>query len=80
MNGSREIENVFVTKQGEGNSVKVSDRNVNIRPVLVAGCSSLNELTRPIYSDHTSQVTGNFLNDLHLYFDLKCVSEFLKLP
>ena len=59
--------------------MRVSDDSVNICPVLVAGCSSLNELTRPIYSNHTSKVTGYFLKDLHLYFDKKRVSEFLEL-
>jgi len=60
--------------------VKVSDNHVNVNPGLLAGCSSLNELTLPIYSDHTNQVIGNFLKDLDLYFDLKGVSESLKLP
>ena len=46
----------------------------------VIGCRSLNELTLPIYGDHTTQVTGNLLKDLDLYFDLKGVSESLKLP
>jgi hypothetical protein len=44
---------------------------VNVNPGLLAGYSSLNELTIPIYSDHTTQVIGNFLKDLDLYFDLK---------
>jgi len=44
---------------------------VNVNPGLLAGCSSLNELTLPIYSDHTTHVVGNFLKDLDLYFDLK---------
>ena len=62
------------------NSVKVSDNHVNVNPGLLAGCSSLNELTLQIYSDRTTQVTGNFLKDLDLYFDLKGVSESSKLP
>jgi hypothetical protein len=61
------------------NSVKVSESHVNVNPGLLAGCSSLNELTLPIYSDHTTQVIGNFLKDLDLYFDLKGVAENLKL-
>jgi len=61
--------------QGEGNSVKVSDNHVNVNPGLLASCTSLNELTLPIYSDHTNQVIGNFVKDLDLYFDLKGVSE-----
>jgi len=60
--------------------VKVSDNLVNVNPGLLAGCSSLNELILPIYSEHTSQVIGNFLKDLDLYLDLKGVSESLKLP
>jgi hypothetical protein len=46
----------------------------------LAGCSSLNDLTLPIYSDHSIQVIGNFLKDLDLYFDLEGVSESPKLP
>ena len=53
---------------------------MNVNPGLLAGCSSLNELTLPIYSDHTTQVIGNFLKDLDLYFDLKGVAESPKLP
>jgi len=53
---------------------------VNVNPGLLAGCSSLNELNLPIYSDHTTQVIGNFLKDLNLYFDLKEVAEHLTLP
>jgi len=68
------------TVQGEVNSVKVSDNHVNVNPGLLAGCSSLNELTLLIYSDHTTQVIGNFLKDLHLCFDLKGVAERMKLP
>jgi len=45
----------------------------------MAGCSSPNELNLPIYSDHTTQVIGNFLNYLEVYFDLKRGSESLKL-
>jgi hypothetical protein len=81
---SRACENVCKcgnTVQGEVNSVKVSDNHVNVNPGLLAGCSSLNELTPPpIYSIHTTQVIGNFLKDLDLDFDLKGVSESLKLP
>jgi hypothetical protein len=43
-------------------------------------CSLLNKLNIPIYSDHTTQVIGNFLKDLDFYFDLKGVAENLKLP
>jgi hypothetical protein len=83
MNVSRACQNVCKcsnTVQGEVSSVKVSDNHVNVNPGLLAGCSSLNELTLPIYSDHRAQVIGNFLKDLELYFDLKGVSESLKLP
>jgi len=52
--------------QGEVNNVNLSDNHVNVNPGLLAGCSSLNDLTLPIYSDHTTQVTGNFLKDLDL--------------
>ena len=62
------------------NGVKVSDNRVNVNPGFLVGCNSLNELTFHIYSDHTTQVTGNFLKDLDFYFDLKGVSESLKLP
>ena len=68
------------TVQGEVNRVKVSENHENVNPGLLAGCSSLNELTTPIYSDHTTQVIGNFLKYLDPYFDLKGVSESLKLP
>ena len=47
---SRACENVCKcgnTVQGEVNSVKVSDNHVNVNPGLLAGCSSLNELTHP---------------------------------
>jgi len=59
--------------------VKVSDNHVNVNPGLLAGCCSFNELTLPIYSDHTTPVIGNFLKDLDLYFDRKGFSESLKL-
>jgi hypothetical protein len=68
------------TAQGEVNSVNVSNNHVNVNAGLLTGCSSLNELTLPIYSDHATQVTGNFFKDLDLYFDLKGVSENLTLP
>ena len=84
LNVSRACENVCKcgnTVQGEVNSVKVSDNQVNVNPGLLAGCScSLNELTLPIYSDHATQVIGNFLKDLDLYFELKGGAESLKLP
>jgi hypothetical protein len=63
------------TVQGEVNTVKVYDNHVNVNPGFLASCSLLNELTLPIYSDHTTQVIGNFLKDLDLYFDLKEVAE-----
>jgi len=62
------------------NGVKLSDNYVNVNPGLLAGCSSLNELVFAIYSDHTTQVIGNFLKGLDLYFDLKGVPESFKLP
>jgi len=62
------------------NGVKLSYNHVNVNPALLAGCSSPNELTHPIYSDHTTKDIGNFLKDLDLYFDMKRVSESLKLP
>jgi hypothetical protein len=83
MNVSTACENVCKcgnTVQGEVNCVNVSDNHVNVNPGLLASCSSLNELTLPIYSDHTTQVIGNFLKDLNLHFDLKGVAESLKLP
>ena len=83
MNVSRACENVCKcgdTVQGEVNGVKVSDNNVNINPGLLACCSTVNELTLPIYSDLTTQVIRNLLKDLDLYFDLKGVLESLKLP
>jgi len=60
------------------NSVKLYDNHVNANPGLLAGCSLLNNLTLPIYSDHTPQVTGNFLKDLDFYFDLKGIAEILE--
>ena len=83
MDVSRACENVCKcgnTVLGEVNSVKLSDNHVNVNPGLLAGCSSLNELTLPIYSDHTTKVIGNFLKDSELYFDLRGVAESLKLP
>jgi hypothetical protein len=68
------------TVQGEVNTVKLYDNHVNVNPGLLASCNSLNELTLPIYSDHTTQVNENFLKDLDIYFDLKRVAENLKLP
>ena len=68
------------TVQGEVNTVKIYDNHLNVIPGLLACCSSLNELTLPIFSDHTTQVIGNFLKDLDLYFDLKGVAKSLKLP
>jgi hypothetical protein len=62
------------------NRVWLSENHVNVNRGLLAVCSSLNELSLPIYSDHTTQGTGNFLKDLDLYFDLKGVAESLKLP
>jgi hypothetical protein len=60
--------------------VKVSDNNENVNPGLLAGCSSLNELILPNYSDQTTQVIGIFLKDIDVCFDLKGVSESLRLP
>jgi hypothetical protein len=83
MNVSSVCENVCKcgnTVQDEVIGVKVSDNHVHVNPGLLAGCSSLNELTLPIYSDHKTQVFGNFLRDLDLYFDLKGGAESLKLP
>ena len=65
MNVSKACENVSEcgnTVQSEVNSVKVSDNHVNVNPGLLADCSSLNELTLQIDSDHTTQVIGHFLN------------------
>jgi hypothetical protein len=53
---------------------------MNVNHGLLASCNSLNELTLPIYSDQTTQVIGNFLKDLDLYFELKGVPENPKLP
>jgi len=51
---------------------------VNVNPGLLAGCSSRSEL---IYSDHITQVIGNFLEGFSsLFINLKGVSESLKLP
>ena len=50
-NVSRACDNVCKcgnTVQGEMDSVKVSDNHVKVNPGLLAGCSSLNELTLPI--------------------------------
>lgn len=68
------------TVLNEVNGVKVADSPIHVNRELMANCSSLNELTLPIYSDHTAQVIGNFLKDLEIYFDLKGVPENLKLP
>ena len=83
VSGNTACENVCKcgnTVMGEVNSVRMIENHVNVNPGLLAGCSSLNELTLPIYSDHTTQVIGNFLRDLDQYFDLKGLSENLKLP
>jgi len=68
------------TVEGEVNTVKLYNNNVNVNSGLLAGCSLLNKLTLPIYSDHTTQIIGNFLKNLDFYFDLKGVAENLKLP
>ena len=68
------------TVQGEVNTVKVYDNHVDVNSGLLAGCSLLNKLTLPIYSDHTTQVIGNCLKDLDRYFNLKGVAESLQLP
>jgi hypothetical protein len=76
MNATTAYENVCKcgnTIQGEVNSVKLSDNRVNVNPGLLVGCSSLTKLTLVIYRDHTTQVIGNFLKDLDLYFVLKGV-------
>lgn len=52
----------------------------NGNPNMKANCSSLVELTLPIYSDCSTLFIGNFLKDLDIYFELKSVSEELKLP
>jgi hypothetical protein len=39
-----------------------------------------NELTLPRYGNHSTQIIGNFLKDLDLYFTLNAVPENLKLP
>src|SRR5215472_32403 len=68
------------TVQDDVNGIKVADNHTHVNHELLANCSPLNELTLPIYGDHTTQVIGNFLKDLELYFDLKGVTENLKLP
>jgi hypothetical protein len=68
------------TVQDKLNSVRLSDNQVNVHHGFLASCSSLSKLTLPIYKDQTTQVIGNFLKDLELYFELKGVSENLKLP
>jgi len=68
------------TVEGEVNTVKVYENHVNVNSSLLACCILLNKLNLPIYNDHTTQVNGNFLKDLDLYFDLKGVAENLKLP
>jgi hypothetical protein len=60
------------------NTVKVYDDHVNVNSGLLAGCSLLNKLTLPIYSDHTTQVMGNLRKDLDIYFDLKGEAENLE--
>ena len=62
------------------NTVKIYDNHVNVNSGLMEGCSLLNKLNIPIYSDHTTQIIGNFLKNLDFYFDLKGVAENLKLP
>jgi hypothetical protein len=47
---------------------------------MLANCSSLNELTLPTYSDSSTQIIGNFLKDLDIYFNLNSVPKRLKLP
>ena len=56
-------ENVFKcgnTVQGAVITVKLYDNHVNVNSGLLAGCSLLNKLTLPIYSDHTTQVIEIF--------------------
>jgi hypothetical protein len=66
--------------QDELNSIRLSDNQNIVHHGSLANCSPLSELTLPIFNDHATQVVGNFLKDLDLYFELKGVSENLKLP
>jgi hypothetical protein len=62
------------------NDMHVCDTRVNLSPRLLVSCSTLNELALPIYSDNATQIIGEFLNELDIYFDIKLVPESFKLP
>ena len=79
-NACESVSNCGNIVQDVGNSVRVVDNTVHVNPQLLAACSPLNELTLPSYSNHSTQIIGNFLKDLDLYFTLKAVPENLKLP
>lgn len=68
------------TVQDDVNSIRLSDNQNIVHHGSLANCSPLSELTLPIFKDHATQVVGNFLKELDLYFELKGVSENLKLP
>jgi hypothetical protein len=68
------------SEQGSGHLRSVYDTNVNVSPRLLVNNSTLNELALPIYSDNATQIIGNFLKELDIYFDLKSISENLRLP
>jgi hypothetical protein len=68
------------TVQDDINSIRMSDNQLNVNHGSLVNGSPLNELTLPIFSDHATQIVGNFLRELELYFELKGVSENLKLP
>jgi hypothetical protein len=80
---NRNCENGFKCNnivQDELNSIRLSDNQNIVHHGSLVNCSPLSELTLPIFDDHATLVVGNFLKDLDLYFELKGVSENLKLP
>ena len=83
VNGINACQNTCSCSESVNNvmsEVRGCHNNVNANSTMLANCSSLNELTLPTYSDSSTQIIGNFLKDLDIYFDLKSVPERLKLP
>jgi hypothetical protein len=64
----------------QNNDIHVCDTNVNVNPRLLVNNSTLNELALPIYSNNATQIIGNFLKELDIYFELTSVPENLQLP
>jgi hypothetical protein len=59
------------------NDMHVCDTNVNVSPRLLVNNSTLSELALPIYSDNATQIIGNFLKELDIYFYVRTRSCYI---